>query len=251
MPQRLNRALALLCLAALPLQGCVVPEPPADNPAAHAAAAAVALPPAAPRDKARVAAETFVAVAARVEPVAEDICRRRRTGPLNCNFTIAVDDNPVLPPNAYQTLGRQGRPYVVFTLSLIAMARNADELAFVMGHEAAHHIAGHIPRRQEQAMAGAILAGVIAQSSGLTPDEVRKAQDLGAADGAQHYSKAFELEADALGTEIALDAGFDPVHGAAFFDRLPDPGASFLASHPPNAERKALVARTVRRLTGA
>ena len=233
MPQRLNRALALLCLAALPLQGCVVPEPPADNPAAHAAAAAVALPPAAPRDKARAAAET---------------------GPLNCNFTIAVDDNPVLPPNAYQTLGRQGRPYVVFTLSLIAMARNADELAFVMGHEAAHHIAGHIPRRQEQAMAGAILAGVIAQSSGLTPDEVRKAQDLGAADGAQHYSKAFELSGHSRnGGKVT----HDPAGRLSWTNRPPvslvmdtDSKGEVVKETDPE-KRKALVARTVRRLTGA
>ena len=55
---------------------------------------------------------------------------------------------------------------------------------------------------------------------------------------------------DALGAEIALRAGFDPLKGAAFFDRLPDPGQSFLNTHPPNAIRKEVVAGTVRRLTG-
>ena len=46
-------------------------------------------------------------------------------------------------------------------LALIADARNADELAFVLGHEAAHHIAGHIPRAGQQARVGA-LAGILA-----------------------------------------------------------------------------------------
>jgi predicted Zn-dependent protease len=65
------------------------------------------------------------------------------------------------------------------------------------------------------------------------------------------YSKEFELEADALGAEIALIAGFDPLRGTGFFDRLPDPGDKFLGSHPPNRQRKALVAATVRRLQGS
>jgi predicted Zn-dependent protease len=138
-----------------------------------------------------------------------------------------------------------------FTLALIADARNADELAFVLGHEASHHIAGHIPKRQDQALSGALLAGVLAQASGLSPDEVKAAQNLGAEVAARSYSKEFELEADALGAEIALVAGFDPMRGTGFFDRLPDPGDKFLGSHPPNGQRKALVAATVRRLQGS
>ena len=137
-----------------------------------------------------------------------------------------------------------------FTLALIADARNPDELAFVLGHEASHHIKGHIPKRQDQALSGGLLAGVLAQASGLSPDEVRAAQNLGAQVAAQSYSKDFELEADALGAEIALAAGYDPILGSGFFDRLPDPGNRFLGSHPPNAQRKALVVATVKRLRG-
>jgi predicted Zn-dependent protease len=99
-------------------------------------------------------------------------------------------------------------------------------------------------------MAGALVAGVLAQAGGLSPDEVRAAQDLGAEVAARSYSREFELEADALGAEIALIAGFDPVRGTGFFDRLPDPGDRFLGSHPPNAERKAVVAAKVRQMQG-
>lgn len=232
------RPLAAL-LAALALQACVETAPLPLAPAAPAPAAITGS-----------AAERFVAVSNRVEPVAEALCRSLRRGPANCDIQIAVDDRPGQEPNAFQTIDRSGRPWVVFTLALIELARTPDELAFVMGHEAAHHIAGHIPRREESARTGAILAGVLAAASGLSPEEVRQAQGIGAGIGAQRYSQDFELEADALGAEIALRAGFDPVKGAGFFDRLPDPGKGFLNTHPPNAMRKQVVAETVRRLTG-
>jgi predicted Zn-dependent protease len=233
--------LPLILALSLALGGCVTSYP--TPPAAPAGTSSAVQP-------ARAAAENFLTVVSRVEPVAESYCRSRRVAQ-NCDFRIVVDDRPGQPPNAFQTLDRFDRPVIGFTLALIADARNADELAFVLGHEAAHHIAGHIPKRQDQALSGALLAGVLAQASGLTPDEVRAAQNLGAEVAARSYSKDFELEADALGAEIALVAGYDPLRGAGFFDRLPDPGDKFLGSHPPNAARKAQVAATVRRLQGS
>lgn len=190
---------------------------------------------------------TFAAVVARVEPVAEAICRQRARG-VNCDLQIVVDPRPDLPANAFQTLDRRGRPIVGFTLALIADAQNADEIAFVLGHEASHHIAGHIAKREQTALAGALVAAVLAQGAGADAEAIRAAQDLGAEVGARTYSREFELEADAMGAEIALLAGFDPVRGTDFFDRLPDPGDQFLGTHPPNGLRKALVARVVARL---
>jgi predicted Zn-dependent protease len=228
-----------LIILTLFLGGCVTAYP------APVGAVRIAAPPGTPA----AAAENFVQVVAAVEPVAEAICRSRGTV-RTCDFRVVVDDRPGQPPNAFQTLDSRGRPVLGFTLALIADARNPDELAFVMGHEAAHHIAGHIARREDQAMAGAMVAGVIAQAGGLSPEEIRAAQNLGAEVAARSYSREFELEADALGAEIALIAGFDPVRGTGFFDRLPDPGDRFLGTHPPNAERKAVVAGTVRRLQG-
>lgn len=219
---------------ALVLSGCatVVPLPVA----APAPAAAPVLP---------AGVETFITVIERVEPVAETLCRARAPARVDCDIQIVVDDNPGAPPNAFQTVDSRGRPIVGFTLALIAEARNADEIAYVMGHESAHHILGHIPKRAETAMTGALVAGVLAQASGAGPEAIRAAQQMGAEVGARTYSREFELEADALGAEIAFRAGFDPVRGTGFFDRLPDPGDQFLGSHPPNAQRKALVARVV------
>ena len=188
-------------------------------------------------------ARSFLHVIQTVEPVAERECRARTSG-INCDFNIVVDDRPDEPANAYQTEDRAGRPVIAFTLALLADARNEDELAFVLGHEAAHHIAGHIARQQQNAAAGAVIFAGLATLSGGDASAVETAQQLGAQVGARTYSKDFELEADALGTLITARAGYDPLRGAAFFTRIPDPGDKFLGTHPPNAARLDTVRRT-------
>ncbi|EBA13037.1 M48 family metallopeptidase [Roseobacter sp. CCS2] len=194
-----------------------------------------------PRLSQRQAINNFEFVVRRVEPVAEQFCRARSQQE-NCDFRIVVDDRPGQGVNAFQTLDRSGRPIIGFTVPLIAEARNRDELAFVMAHEAAHHIRGHIAQQQQNAALGGLLIGSLAGALGAT--DIEGAQRLGASVGARTYSKDFELEADALGTQIAAAAGFDPLRGADFFFRIPDPGDRFLGTHPPNADRL----RTVRRV---
>ena len=243
------RRLRPLCgLAVAAVLGACAALQPAPDPAGRRAdpmgAALAAVLPAGEGDGPQQA-RTFVAVVATVEPVAEAECRRADIT-RNCDFRILVDDRPGMPPNAFQTLDRAGRPVIIFTLSMIAQAANADELAFVMAHEAGHHIAGHLTRQQENAAIGAAIFGQIAGAQGASdPDEIRAAQQFGAAVGARTYSQDFELEADVLGTVIAARAGFDPLRGSAFFTRLPDPGNRFLGTHPPNAARLAVVRDTV------
>lgn len=235
-----RKALIGAMVAGALLAGCMPAAAPVPPPApVRPMPVAVAPPP-----DLQQAARTFVDVVARVEPVAEAYCRERRPD-LNCDFRIVVDDRPGLPPNAFHTLDpATGRPLIGFTLSLIADARNADELAFVLGHEAGHHIAGHIPRSRDTAMAGALILGTIAALGGADPGAIRQAQTVGASVGARTYARDFELEADTLGTVVAFRAGFDPERGAGFFGRLPDPGNRFLGTHPPNAQRIAQVAQT-------
>jgi predicted Zn-dependent protease len=237
------RAFCAVLVVLATLAGCVQPMP---VPQGSSQIPVEGTTPVLPVDQ---AAENFVAVVARVKPVAESYCRSLRRV-ANCDFQIVIDDRPGQPANAFQSVDRTGRPILAFTVPLIRDARNRDELAFVLGHEAAHHIAGHLPRQQNTAEAGAILAGVLAQVSGGGEQVIPSAQEFGAFIGARQYSKEFELEADRLGTEIAYMAGFDPRLGAAFFDRIPDPGDQFLGSHPANADRKRVVADTVALLGG-
>lgn len=199
--------------------------------------------PVSTRIVAREAVLNFVEVIETVEPVAEAECRARAPQ-ANCDFRIVVDDRQGLPPNAYQTLDDDGRPIIAFTIPLIVEVRNRDEMAFILSHEAAHHIEGHLLRQQQNATTGAEVFGQLASViGGSNPEAVQAAQEFGAALGARTYSKDFELEADALGTVIAAKAGYNPVRGAEFFFRIPDPGNSFLGTHPANADRVAVVQR--------
>lgn len=196
----------------------------------------------------RTAVRNFIEVLQAVEPVAERICRAR-TVPLNCDFQIVVDARPDVGPNAFQTVSDSGQPVIAFTVPLIGQARNKDELAFVMAHEAAHHIQEHINRQNQIAIAGAELFGQLAAiASGGQAASIRRGQEIGAQVGSRAYSKDFELEADALGSVIAYQAGFDPLLGAQFFLRIPDPGDKFLGTHPANADRLETVRQTVSRL---
>ncbi len=230
---------AKLLLVAFLLGGCMAPPAPAPPPAAATATPA--------RLDAATAARNFAEVVARVEPVAERECRARAPR-LNCDFLIVVDDRPGVGPNAFQTVDRSGRPVLGFTLALIADARNQDELAFILGHEAAHHIKGHLPRTRQTALAGALILGALAAAGGADTGGVRAAQDIGATVGARTFSREFELEADRLGAVIAFRAGHDPERGAAYFSRIPDPGNRFLGTHPPNAQRIEVVRAEVARL---
>ncbi|WP_294613804.1 M48 family metallopeptidase [uncultured Roseovarius sp.] len=230
------RLIPLLCL--LSVAGCVstVESGQTSRPAP---AQAVQKAPSVPT---RSKIQQFQTVVNTVEPVAERECRARTSGQ-NCDFRIVVDDREGQPSNAYQTVDKSGRPILAFTLALIADVRNRDELAFVMGHEAAHHIQGHIPRQQQNAATGAILLGGLAVLTGANSAVIEQAVDIGAGVGARSYSKNFELEADALGTLITKRAGYDPVKGAEFFTQIPDPGDRFLGTHPPNAQRIETVRR--------
>jgi Zn-dependent protease with chaperone function len=236
---------ATLAVLLFALAGCTVSmgPPPAPAPAPQQVLRPAPVPAGVPLQS----AQKLSYVVERVKPVAVQMCRERSPRK-NCDFQIVVDDRPGVPPNAFQTLDRSGRPVIGFTASLVADARNVDELAFIMGHEAAHHIAGHIPQIQQSAGQGALLGGVLATLGGLDQQGVDSVSQLGATVGARRFSKEFELEADALGTIIAARAGFDPRRGAAYFNRVPDPGNRFLGTHPPNADRMRVVQTTAARL---
>ncbi|MCR9271637.1 MULTISPECIES: M48 family metallopeptidase [Mameliella] len=232
----MTRLLPLIALALL--SACAAPLP-APAPSALGGSEA--------QQRANRAARQFVQVVQTVEPVAERECRERTRG-LNCDFQIVIDDRAELAPNAFQTVDRFGRPILAFNIGMINSVRNADELAFVMGHEAAHHILDHLAKTKQSATIGAVVFAGIAAISGAEAEAVRNAEQLGAAVGARTYSKEFELEADQLGTIITYRAGFDPLRGAEFFARIPDPGNRFLGSHPPNAARLKIVAETEKAL---
>lgn len=186
--------------------------------------------------------QDFAEVVAAIRPVATQVCRRRTTD-TTCDFTVVINRNDRDERRAYQRQDKNGRPVLTFTTSLIASLRNRDELAFILGHEAAHHIAGHLHRERQYAIAGAAALAGLAKSNGDSAAKIAKAKKAGATIGARTFSKEFELEADELGARIAHRAGFNPLIGAQFFNTIPDPGDQFLGTHPPTSDRLAAVRR--------
>lgn len=233
----------VMVISLVVLAACDVQTTPTSTSAPARPSSASTLTDQEARSRAGQAARQFVTVVETVEPVAERECRRRAPA-ANCDFQIVVDDRPGQPPNAFQTVDRNGRPILAFNLALIASVSNADELAFVMGHEAAHHVLGHLARTQQNAAVGAVILSGLAALGGANADAVQSAEQIGATLGARSYSKDFELEADRLGTVITARAGYNPVRGAEFFNKIPDPGNRFLGTHPPNAARMEIVRRT-------
>ncbi len=237
-------AAALGLATSLGLAGCgtTYQVPMAGPPVAPGA---VAVPAGAPRT-----AADFSRVVRRVEPVAETVCREEAPG-RDCDYRIALDPDPKMPPNAYQTLDENGRPLIVMGATLLAEMRSDDEIAFVLSHEASHHIAGHIPKQQQQQVLGALVFGGLVAAAGdqmgvpASQQTIEQAMDLGAFVGSRSYSQTYELEADTLGAFIAARAGYDPERGATIFGRpaLANPGGPpLLASHPGSAQRQATVA---------
>ncbi|MEM7439379.1 MAG: M48 family metalloprotease [Pseudomonadota bacterium] len=188
-------------------------------------------------------------VTARMEPVAERICRdiHPRAPRKFCDFQVKVINDPRQPPNAFQSIGRDGRPIIAFNINMLRTIRNDHEIAFIFGHEAGHQIARHIEQTQSNAVAGALIGAILVAAGG---GDASVGVDIGSQIGGRSYSKKFELEADRLGAYIADRGGYDPAIGAKSFDRTRGSSA-LLATHPPSAQRKATVSATVAKINAA
>lgn len=110
--------------------------------------------------------------------------------------------------------------HVFTTTGLLSAVRNDDELAFIIAHEMAHNILHHAI-----VMRGDDVSHGIGRMIGRSSRVVRQT----------------EREADALGATLMLDAGFDPVRGAAILGRLGggDMGIELFAAHDSAGKRIA------------
>ncbi len=126
-----------------------------------------------------------------------------------------------------------GHLYVL--TGLLSKAKSADEVAGVMGHEIAHVVLRHHMRRLgTQAIVmlaaswffGDLSSGAAAASQVVT---------LGAS---RHFDQGDELEADQMGADLAIRAGFDARALSSFFRRMSAEegdtpvGLQWLSSHP-------------------
>jgi predicted Zn-dependent protease len=145
--------------------------------------------------------------------------------------------------------------YLGVHLGLIGGVTSRDELAAVLGHELSHVTQRHISRlitqqaRTTPLMIGAMILGALAASK--SPQAASAAIFGGQAVAAQsqlNFSRDMEREADRIGFNVMLDAGFEARGVASMFEklqqasRLNDNGAfPYLRSHPLTTQRIAEV----------
>ncbi|WP_261835669.1 beta-barrel assembly-enhancing protease [Vibrio ishigakensis] len=128
--------------------------------------------------------------------------------------------------------------YVALHTGLFLHANSEGELASVVAHEIAHVTQRHLARRMEDqarktpltiaALAGSILLAIAAPEAGIAAITATQA---GAIQSSINYTRSNEKEADRVGMNTLIKAGFDPHAMPMFFGRLADEYR--YASKPP------------------
>lgn len=143
-------------------------------------------------------------------------------------------------PNAFVLPG--GRMGV--TTALLHLATTDDQLAAVIGHEAAHVLARHAAERQSQS---ALAQTGVQIASGVSGEHGRTVGALGGL-GAQFgvllpFSRQHELEADRIGVDLMQRAGYNPREALVLWRNMAAQGGAsapeFMSTHPSDATRIA------------
>lgn len=169
-------------------------------------------------------------VVARIFPAATALCRKinPQMPQTYCAFQIRVDGEMGDAPNAYQEIGPQGRPVIGINPAMMAGVRHADELAFVIAHEAGHQVASHLLKRKLGLLTPApAFAAFLPKADGPV--------------GALRASRRAEMEADAIAAILMQSVGYDPVRGVQALVRL-SPPVRANSTHPPAAKRVSSIA---------
>ena len=127
-------------------------------------------------------------------------------------FDVTLLNSPI--NNAFAIPGG----YIYVTRQLVALMNDEAELAAVLGHEVGHVAARHSQKRQTAATRNSIL-GVLGQvlvGAALGGDsQIGQLLNKGIGTGAQlatlGYSRTQESEADSLGIQYLVRAGYDPM----------------------------------------
>jgi predicted Zn-dependent protease len=180
------------------------------------------------------------------------------SGARHIDFNFFVMRDPML--NAFALPGG----FIGVHSGLILTAQSESELASVIGHEIGHveqrHIARMLARQKEStalAIGALLLALLAARSSSSSSGDLTQAAILGGQAAALqqqlNFSREAEREADRVGFQILVDAGFDARAMATFFGRMQQgsrlyEGAApaYLRTHPLTVERISDIQTRVR-----
>ncbi len=141
---------------------------------------------------------------------------------------------------------------------LILRADNEAQLAYVLGHELGHYLRRHTLQRWRDARSKTdFLAYFNLMAAGAGVGYVGLIADLIALGSIYKFSRDNEREADEMGVELMVKAGYDPREAPKMWEALlrereaaeDSEGFIFFSTHPPTEERietlKALAEKAV------
>ena len=147
-----------------------------------------------------------------------------------------------------------GGPMFVFT-GLVAACDNEAQLAGVMSHEMSHVILRHGTNQASKAnliSLPAALAGAVVGNGSMLGQLAQLGIGLGANSVLLKYSRDAESQADALGSHIMSEAGYNPIEMARFFEKLEASGGArgpqFFSDHPNPGNREKAIEAEIRTL---
>jgi len=154
----------------------------------------------------------------------------------NRHWEYAVFDDST--PNAFVLpSGHMG-----VTTGLLAIAKNDDQLAAVIGHEVGHVIARHAAERASTTQTTGLILGAVQSQAGDYSQAVQAFGGMGAQLGVLlPFSRSHELEADRLGVDYMAAAGYRPSESLALWRAMAEGRQAgtpeFASTHPSDQTR--------------
>jgi len=143
-----------------------------------------------------------------------------------------------------------GGPMFIYT-GLLKAVDNEAQLAGVMGHEMSHVILRHGTHEATKANGIQMALGGLGALLGGGESTAGKLAQAGLGLGGNSlilkFSRDAESEADALGSHMMSEAGYDPLQMAKFFEKLTGDKqngsvlAKFMSDHPDPGNREAAI----------
>ena len=154
--------------------------------------------------------------AAYVRRVGQRIAVQSGLSNAQSDFTVTLLNSPV--DNAFAIPGG----YIYVTRDLLALMNDEAELASVMGHEVGHVAARHARSRQNTANIAGIGTGLLGALLGNSTlgQLVTKGVGYGTQLGILGFSRGQETQADSLGVQYLVGAGYDPLAASTMLASL-------------------------------
>ncbi len=145
-------------------------------------------------------------------------------------------------PNAFAGLVSQRRVIAINTAMANLIGDDVDEYAGLLGHEAAHWAKGHVDSARSRSSTLYGIGTLVGLGLGMAGVPAAGAMTgLGVDLIVASYSREEERQADALGVEYVISAGFDPDGAVRLHEKLLSVSKGsllpFLSSHPSGGER--------------